>query len=250
MRNPYRPGQGPWRRALLDADGALGVLAGLTAARCAERRARPMGWRRSVSAIPTTSARPRSTPGAWPAGVGRHRRHVGGLAGRPVRRGRATFRHQPDQRRRGRRTTEPTSSPSTWPPARSVSVRSNIARPGAATGQRLGHRRHGAAHHEPGEAYALSPLGGYKGQGLAMAVTLLGAVLTGSPSDWQLEQVGEGTPGQAEGSAISSSPSIPELSAGMRTSRLGWQTCSAPSADQRPPRGITGGGPGRSATRT
>ncbi|UUK33919.1 Ldh family oxidoreductase [Rhodococcus opacus] len=52
---------------------------------------------------------------------------------------------------------------------------------------------------EPGEAYALSPLGGYKGQGLAMAVTLLGAVLTGSPPDWQLEQVGEGTPGRSRG---------------------------------------------------
>jgi ureidoglycolate dehydrogenase (NAD+) len=52
---------------------------------------------------------------------------------------------------------------------------------------------------EPDEAYALSPLGGYKGQGLAMAVTLLGSVLTGAPLDWQLSQVGEGTPGQGRG---------------------------------------------------
>ena len=52
---------------------------------------------------------------------------------------------------------------------------------------------------DPDEAYALSPLGGYKGQGLAMAVTLLAGVLTGSPLDWQLSQVGEGTPGQGRG---------------------------------------------------
>ena len=52
---------------------------------------------------------------------------------------------------------------------------------------------------DPVDAYALSPLGGYKGQGLAMAVTLLAGVLTGSPLDWQLSQVGEGTPGQGRG---------------------------------------------------
>ena len=52
---------------------------------------------------------------------------------------------------------------------------------------------------EPDEAHALSPLGGYKGQGLAMAVSLLGSVLTGAPLDWQLSQVGEGTPGQGRG---------------------------------------------------
>jgi LDH2 family malate/lactate/ureidoglycolate dehydrogenase len=44
---------------------------------------------------------------------------------------------------------------------------------------------------KPDEAYALSPLGGYKGQGLAMAVTLLAGVLTGAPLDWQLYQVGD-----------------------------------------------------------
>lgn len=49
---------------------------------------------------------------------------------------------------------------------------------------------------DPDAAHALSPLGGYKGQGLAMAVTLLGAVLVGAPPDWRLTQVGHGTPGQ------------------------------------------------------
>ncbi|MGW8330073.1 Ldh family oxidoreductase [Streptomyces sp. NPDC055897] len=51
----------------------------------------------------------------------------------------------------------------------------------------------------PDEAYALSPLGGYKGQGLAMAVTLLGAVLTGGAPDWRLSQVGAGSPGGSRG---------------------------------------------------
>jgi len=48
---------------------------------------------------------------------------------------------------------------------------------------------------DPDAAHALAPLGGYKGQGLAMAVTLLGSVLTGAPPDWRLPQVGEGDSG-------------------------------------------------------
>ncbi|MEO3827411.1 Ldh family oxidoreductase [Actinomadura sp. B10D3] len=47
----------------------------------------------------------------------------------------------------------------------------------------------------PDNAHALSPLGGYKGQGIAMAVTLLTAVLAGAPLDWELEHIGESTPG-------------------------------------------------------
>jgi LDH2 family malate/lactate/ureidoglycolate dehydrogenase len=50
---------------------------------------------------------------------------------------------------------------------------------------------------DPGEAYALSPLGGYKGHGLAMAVTLLGALLNGMPPDWQLDQIGESPEGRS-----------------------------------------------------
>lgn len=57
----------------------------------------------------------------------------------------------------------------------------------------------GAGTLDPRGAHALSPLGGYKGQGLAMAVTLLGAVLTGSPLDWNLSQVGHGEPGSSRG---------------------------------------------------
>ncbi|MGK5733245.1 Ldh family oxidoreductase [Streptomyces sp. URMC 124] len=59
--------------------------------------------------------------------------------------------------------------------------------------------RHGRATAHPDAAYALSPLGGYKGQGLAMAVTLLGAVLTGTAPDWRLSQVGEGSAGESRG---------------------------------------------------
>ena len=42
-------------------------------------------------------------PAARPRRAGRHRGHVGGIPGSPVRRRRAAVRHQPDQRRRGRR---------------------------------------------------------------------------------------------------------------------------------------------------
>jgi ureidoglycolate dehydrogenase (NAD+) len=44
---------------------------------------------------------------------------------------------------------------------------------------------------DPAEAAALSPLGGYKGQGLAMMVTLLTSVLVGGPLDFELAHVGE-----------------------------------------------------------
>ena len=90
---------------MLDADGALGVLAGLAAARTAGERAQAFGvasgrcsqfqpLRRGLGLHPPT--RPRR--------AGRHRGHVGGIPGRPVRRRRAAVRHQPDQRGRGRRS--------------------------------------------------------------------------------------------------------------------------------------------------
>jgi LDH2 family malate/lactate/ureidoglycolate dehydrogenase len=44
------------------------------------------------------------------------------------------------------------------------------------------------------DAHALSPLGGYKGQGLAMMVSLLTAALTGESLDWELEHIGSSSP--------------------------------------------------------
>jgi ureidoglycolate dehydrogenase (NAD+) len=46
------------------------------------------------------------------------------------------------------------------------------------------------------EAHALSPLGGYKGQGLGMVVTLLTAGLMGGPADWELTHVGQSDRGR------------------------------------------------------
>lgn len=54
---------------------------------------------------------------------------------------------------------------------------------------------------DPGEAVALSPLGGYKGQGLAMMVTVLTAVLVGGPLDFELDHVGESPDGSGRGIA-------------------------------------------------
>jgi len=43
---------------------------------------------------------------------------------------------------------------------------------------------------DPAQASALAPLGGYKGQGLAMAVTVLTAVLVGGPLDFEMPHIG------------------------------------------------------------
>jgi ureidoglycolate dehydrogenase (NAD+) len=51
----------------------------------------------------------------------------------------------------------------------------------------------------PAAAAALAPLGGYKGQGLAMMVTLLTAVLVGGPLDFELDHVGESPDGAGRG---------------------------------------------------
>ena len=53
---------------------------------------------------------------------------------------------------------------------------------------------HGATAYELDDVHALAPLGGYKGQGLATAVTLLSAVLSAAPLDWELEHIGGSTP--------------------------------------------------------
>ncbi|MBB5936535.1 Ldh family oxidoreductase [Streptomyces zagrosensis] len=49
---------------------------------------------------------------------------------------------------------------------------------------------------------ALSPVGaGYKGQGLGMVVTLMTAVLADAPLDWQLDHIGQAPPGRGRGIA-------------------------------------------------
>lgn len=53
----------------------------------------------------------------------------------------------------------------------------------------------------PDEAEALSPLGGYKGHGLAMAVSVLTAVLVGGPLDFQMAHIGTSEDGADRGVA-------------------------------------------------
>ena len=54
---------------------------------------------------------------------------------------------------------------------------------------------------DPAAASALAPLGGYKGQGLAMAVTVLTAVLVGGPLDFEMTHVGTSPDGKGRGVA-------------------------------------------------
>ena len=54
---------------------------------------------------------------------------------------------------------------------------------------------------DPADAVALSPLGGYKGQGLAMATTVLTAVLVGGALDPEMEHIGQSPPGSGRGVA-------------------------------------------------
>jgi LDH2 family malate/lactate/ureidoglycolate dehydrogenase len=185
---------------MLDADGALGILAGLTAARCAEQRARAYG----VAAVGVRNSNHFGAASVYTRRLARH-----GLVGIAV-----------------------TSAASRVAPYGGVEPLFGTNPISVAAGQEDGadefaldmatsqvcfgevkHRKAqqlpldngwvtdatGRETNDPGEAYALSPLGGYKGQGLAMAVTLLGSVLTGTPPDWQLSQVGEGTPGKGRG---------------------------------------------------
>jgi LDH2 family malate/lactate/ureidoglycolate dehydrogenase len=57
----------------------------------------------------------------------------------------------------------------------------------------------GQAISDAGAMHALSPLGGYKGQGLAMSVTLLTSILMGGPLDWEMEHLNSSTDGQSRG---------------------------------------------------
>ncbi|MFD7668186.1 Ldh family oxidoreductase [Streptomyces sp. NPDC059788] len=180
--------------ALLDADAALGMVAGLTAARSAAERARRLGagivavrnsnhfgaasvYTRYLAdegllGIAVTSAASRVAPfggveplfGTNPISV------AAGQDGTQLALDMATSQVCFGEIKQRRAEGRPLG-------------------PGWATDAA------GRTTGEPDAAHALSPLGGYKGQGLAMAVTLLGAVLAGAPTDWRLTQVGGGTPG-------------------------------------------------------
>jgi len=163
---------------MLDADGALGILAGLTAARCAEQRAQAYG----VAAVGVRNSNHFGAASVYTRRLARH-----GLVGIAVTS--AASRVAPYG------GVEPLfgTNPISFGEVKHRKARQRPLDNGWVTDAT------GRETNDPDEAYALSPLGGYKGQGLAMAVTLLGSVLTGTPPDWQLSQVGEGTPGKGRG---------------------------------------------------
>ena len=183
---------------LIDADGALGVLAGLAAARTAAERARQFG----VAAVGV-----RNSNHFGAASVYTRRLARDGLVGMAVTS--AASRVAPHG---GVQPLFGTNPISVAAGGEADEFALDMATSQVCFGE-VKHRRaqrrpldrgwvtdaDGRPTTDPDDAYALSPLGGYKGQGLAMAVTLLAGVLTGSPLDWQLSQVGEGTPGQGRG---------------------------------------------------
>jgi LDH2 family malate/lactate/ureidoglycolate dehydrogenase len=183
---------------LIDADGALGVLGGLAAARLAAERAQQFG----VGAVGVRNSNHFGAASVYTRRLARR-----GLVGIAVTS--AASRVAPYG------GVEPLFG--TNPISVAAGDKEDEFALDMATSQvcfgEVKHRRaqrrpldsgwvtdaNGRPTTEPDEAYALSSLGGYKGQGLAMAVTLLGSVLTGAPLDWQLSQVGEGTAGQGRG---------------------------------------------------
>jgi ureidoglycolate dehydrogenase (NAD+) len=183
---------------LIDADGALGVLAGLAAARTAAERARQFG----VAAVGI-----RNSNHFGAASVYTRRLARDGLVGMAVTS--AASRVAPHG---GVEPLFGTNPISVAAGGEGDEFALDMATSQVCFGE-IKHRRaqrrpldsgwvtdaDGRPTTKPDEAYALSPLGGYKGQGLAMAVSLLAGVLTGAPLDWQLSQVGEGTPGQGRG---------------------------------------------------
>jgi ureidoglycolate dehydrogenase (NAD+) len=187
---------------LIDADGALGVLAGLAAARTAAERARQFG----VAAVGVRNSNHFGAASVYTRQLARD-----GLIGIAVTS--AASRVAPHG---GIEPLFGTNPISVAAGSQNHSDADEFALDMATSQVCFGEIKHRRAQHrpldsgwvtdatgqpttEPDEAYALSPLGGYKGQGLAMAVTLLAGVLTGAPLDWQLSQVGEGTPGQGRG---------------------------------------------------
>ncbi|MFC7840829.1 Ldh family oxidoreductase [Streptomyces sp. NPDC057382] len=183
---------------MLDAGGALGVVAGLAAARIAAERARTHG----VAAVGV-----RNSNHFGAASVYSRRLARAGLVG--IVTTSAASRVAPFS------GTEPLFG--TNPLSFAAAVEDDefaldMATSQVCFGEIKERRKHaepldagwatdteGRPATDPAQAYALSPLGGYKGQGLAMVATLLGAVLTGSPADWELEHIGSSTPGRSRG---------------------------------------------------
>ncbi|MCQ4041302.1 Ldh family oxidoreductase [Streptantibioticus rubrisoli] len=181
---------------LLDADGSLGVLAGLVAARLAAERAARFG----VAAVGVRNSNHFGAASVYTRQLARQ-----GLVGIAVTSAASRvapyggieplFGTNPISVAAGSDGTEFALDMAT------SQVCFGEIKQRRADGRRLDPGwttdADGQPTQQPDEAYALSPLGGYKGQGLAMAVTLLGAALTGSPPDWRLTQVGAGEPGRS-----------------------------------------------------
>ncbi|MFF5427431.1 MULTISPECIES: Ldh family oxidoreductase [unclassified Streptomyces] len=183
---------------MLDAGGALGVVAGLAAARIAAERARTHG----VAAVGVRNSNHFGAASVYSRHLSRQ-----GLVG--IVTTSAASRVAPFS------GTEPLFGTNPLSFAAAVDgdeFALDMATSQVCFGEIKERRKHGRALDagwatdtegrpatDPEQAYALSPLGGYKGQGLAMVATLLGAVLTGSPGDWELEHIGASTPGRSRG---------------------------------------------------
>lgn len=181
---------------LLDADGALGVVAGLAAARLAAERARAHG----IAAVGVCNSNHFGAASVYS-------RHLASSGMVGIVTTSAASRVAPFS------GTEPlfgTNPLSVAAALEDDEFALDMATSQVCFGEIKERRKHGRALEAgwatdedgrsataPDDAYALSPLGGYKGQGLAMVATLLGAVMTGSPADWHLEHIGESASGHS-----------------------------------------------------
>ncbi|MDG9712474.1 Ldh family oxidoreductase [Streptomyces sp. DH10] len=184
--------------AMLDADGALGVVAGLAAARFAAERARTHG----VAAVGVRNSNHFGAASVYSRYLAKQ-----GMVG--IVTTSAASRVAPFSGTDPLFGTNPLSFAAA---AEGDEFALDMATSQVCFGEIKERRKHGRTLDagwatdtegrpatDPEQAYALSPLGGYKGQGLAMVATLLGAVLTGSPADWELEHIGASTPGRSRG---------------------------------------------------
>jgi ureidoglycolate dehydrogenase (NAD+) len=76
----------------------------------------------------------------------------------------------------------------------------------------------------PKDAFALLPLGGYKGQGLAMAVTLLTSTLLGGHLDWEMQHLGKSDNGKGRGVSHLFIAIDPDLFAGKQQVASVWDS--------------------------